>query len=467
MSLLEITGFDCGGEQVLRAIKFISGLLDVIFILLPILLTLLLVIDFIKNIMASSEDDMKKRTSLIIKRVIICIAVFLVEPITHMAINTIGNNKDNYVTCIKIAKETEDLSIYEIKVPEVKNDKNYSFRDKKTIVVNPKEIQGSYDIKDKENIVAIMYSTIHDAAVKSNPKGTLITETNNYTKNVFYYWGEPALGFYKSSDKKVIKTHMQQLSDAGIDFIIIDNTNIISKWGSWNLYVTTPMTALLDTIVEMRKSGKKTPYVVNWINTGHELNGNTLAFKNWSAVEQLYNEFYKQTKYKDIWVYWNGKPFILTTSTPTKKANLDIYTRSMWVYAMDKTHVSNWSYLEGNNSSPGLDSEGNTEQISVSAAVQQGYMSDGGPFGRRGGKTFKEQWENAFKIHPKIVTITWWNEWVAQHQGNGNFVDEYNQEYSRDIEPMKGGHGDKYYEWMKKYIAAYKSNEKCPENLID
>lgn len=29
--------------------------------------------------------------------------------------------------------------------------------------------------------------------------------------------------------------------------------------------------------------------------------------------------------------------------------------------------------------------------------------------------------------------------------GESYFIDQYNQEYSRDIEPMKGGHGDNYY----------------------
>lgn len=77
-----------------------------------------------------------------------------------------------------------------------------------------------------------------------------------------------------------------------------------------------------------------------------------------------------------------------------------------------------------------------------------------------------EQWKNAFDYRPKAITITWWNEWCAQlfYDGNGNprFVDNYTQEFSRDIEPMEGGHGDMYYQWTKQYIAAYKNMEECP-----
>ena len=58
------------------------------------------------------------------------------------------------------------------------------------------------------------------------------------------------------------------------------------------------------------------------------------------------------------------------------------------------------------------------------------------------------------------VCITGWNEWVAQRfisdgtntflgqtvpAGGTYFVDTYNEEYNRDIEPMKNGHTDNYY----------------------
>ena len=91
-------------------------------------------------------------------------------------------------------------------------------------------------------------------------------------------------------------------------------------------------------------------------------------------------------------------------------------------------------------------------------------MSDpSNALGREGGCTFWHQWQNAFESRPKVVTVTWWNEWIAQRFEDNKFVDNYSEEYSRDIEPMEGGHGSKYYDWMKEYIAAYKSHSECPE----
>jgi len=74
------------------------------------------------------------------------------------------------------------------------------------------------------------------------------------------------------------------------------------------------------------------------------------------------------------------------------------------------------------------------------------------------GLYFNGQWTRALKVDPEIVFVTGWNEWIAQRflketgkapkkmcgkplqPGDTFFVDAFNHEFSRDIEPMKGGH---------------------------
>ena len=46
--------------------------------------------------------------------------------------------------------------------------------------------------------------------------------------------------------------------------------------------------------------------------------------------------------------------------------------------------------------------------------------------------------------------------------GQSYFVDAYNQEYNRDIEPMQGGHTDNYYYQMISYIRRYKGVREPP-----
>lgn len=81
------------------------------------------------------------------------------------------------------------------------------------------------------------------------------------------------------------------------------------------------------------------------------------------------------------------------------------------------------------------------------------------------GRNFAEQWERAFELDPAIIFVTGWNEWIAGRfdinspfYGDGpvTFVDQFNREYSRDVEPMKGGHGDAFYYQMIANIRRFK-----------
>lgn len=362
----------------------------------------------------------------------------------------------------------------------------------------PDYVESEYglDITFKDDIVGINYSTWHDYALAYNYNviydlsKILAGEGSFGPTDNFHYWAEPALGYYSNMDETVVRTHMTQLANAGVDFIVIDNTNVTIEWkngtvgnsgiSAYELYGTKPAIFLLDTCVKMREEGLKTPYVVFW-------NRNV---EGWSVCNDIYSSIVNLDKYKDLWVYWrtdnNGlaKPLMLGTGTTGLSGVTDYaaqYTaggiqskilakkfnyRTMW--GLQNSETQNWSFLNNtvnNPRAPITDSEtGNTyyEQICVCTAAQQSYMSYSTATSRRHGITFYNQWQQAFKYRPKIVILTWWNEWVAQRQSNGEFVDLYSQEYSRDIEPMKGGFGDQYYQWMIQYISAYKNHKTCP-----
>ena len=97
-------------------------------------------------------------------------------------------------------------------------------------------------------------------------------------------------------------------------------------------------------------------------------------------------------------------------------------------------------------------------------------MSEPGSRGRSfNGDNYAQQWEHALKEDPRVIFITGWNEWIAGRFDEFNgiktppmFVDEFNQEHSRDIEPMKGGHGDNYYYQTINYIRRYKGMPAIP-----
>jgi hypothetical protein len=83
------------------------------------------------------------------------------------------------------------------------------------------------------------------------------------------------------------------------------------------------------------------------------------------------------------------------------------------------------------------------------------------------GYNFQEQWSQAFQLDPDLVFVTGWNEWIAGRWDTSSwpnpyapfsFVDEYNWEKSRDIEPVKswGDNGDNYYMQLVSNVRKFK-----------
>lgn len=76
------------------------------------------------------------------------------------------------------------------------------------------------------------------------------------------------------------------------------------------------------------------------------------------------------------------------------------------------------------------------------------------------GYNFQEQWGRAFQLDPPFVMVTGWNEWVAGRFARPGhdvvFVDQFSEEFSRDIEMMRGGHGDDYYYQLAANVRRFK-----------
>lgn len=335
------------------------------------------------------------------------------------------------------------------------------------------------DITDKKDLVAICYTmwfdNIHGSSHDKVGHALNVTELTekfgfdrergfgegNNRVTAFHYWGKPAQGYYKSTDRIAAENNMRLIADAGVDFLILDYTYATSPHyapgtRNWQIYINGPSSVLLDTITEMRRAGKKAPYVVFWVNSNN-------------MFDHIYEHYYSVEAWKDCFLYWNGKPFVMNWNEP--RDTDDRFTVRSMYGLQGKASVGQWSYLEVDNSTAiSYDENGSAEHIGCSVATQETYMSLTTAHGRDGGRFWNSQWKNAFEVRPKIVTLTWWNEWTAQLYRVPNvgfiFTDNFNHEYSRDIEPMEGGHGDLYYRWLIEYVKAYKASMPCPPLYI-
>lgn len=297
------------------------------------------------------------------------------------------------------------------------------------------------------------------------------------------FWGEPLFGFYRDTDRWVLRKHAEMLADAGVDMIMFDCTNGSFTWRE-------SYTALCEVFAEARRDGVNTPQIAFMLAFG-PTDGSR------DAIISIYEDLYKPGKYDDLFFRWKGKPLIMAypemladvegdeakTRLHREIRNYFTFRPGQPVYNVGPTRNDHWGWLEiypqhGFAKNPDGSYEQATVGVSQNWTAHQGLsaMNTKGAFGRSytdnnghdysvedvgRGLNFAEQWQRALELDPELIFITGWNEWIMgrfevwQNQPNA-FPDQFDQEHSRDIEPMRGGHGDNYYYQMVEGIRRFK-----------
>ncbi len=321
------------------------------------------------------------------------------------------------------------------------------------------------------NDVGIFYHTWHGRhetagevldltkILEENPD-YLTSDYLNVNSEKFHYWGEPLYGYYCSADPWVITRHIELMMAMGIDFLVYDYTNATAYDAEAD--------AIFEILQEFYDQGFDVPKVTFYTNTGSA-----------NVICSLYRRYYENELYKDLWYAPNGKPMIIGVGADTVSPQ----NRELFAYLRDeyfdfresqwpdgKTTIENleigfpwmdWTYPQKNYNG----------MMSVSLAQHPGARMSSGPMTNYGrgydytkmrnysantelGTNYQGQWESVFnnnadssKKYVNQVLVTGFNEWMAQKLNDGNdsfFVDTFSEEYSRDIEMMKGGYDDNY-----------------------
>ncbi len=290
-------------------------------------------------------------------------------------------------------------------------------------------------------------------------------------EGAMHFWGAPLFGYYRSTDPWVLRRHAHLLADAGVDTLIFDATNGPTYWEVY--------TALCGVFVQVRREGGHTPQIAFMVNLGA---GQT--------AQQLYNELYQPGLFQELWFYWEGKPLLICDPAAVSDELRAFFTlrRAQWPTDMKNTPYA-WRWEAPYPQPYGFtDDPKKAEQVNVSAAQnlrasdgRETLMSRGDARGRsfRSGKqrirsgsvdygyNMQEQWKRVFELDPRFVMVTGWNEWIAgRHKFNDEpiwFCDEYNQEFSRDIEPARASHGDNYYLQLVANVRRFKGVPPLPK----
>ena len=319
-------------------------------------------------------------------------------------------------------------------------------------------------------------------------------------ENAEHWWGEPLYGYYKAADAYIAKKHVELLTAAGVDYLVMDVTN------GWTYPVAT--TYLLEYIVQLRQQGWDTPQVIYYV---HSLNNKT--------VRELYSSMYSNSAFEEAWYKVDGKPAIIAY-TDTEKDKAEAATRGVtdfsssdydplsqeildyfyfveprWpndtmgslvntpIYDPDKKEGYAW--IEWTQPLPVRSTSlGSYMNVSVAShpsipfsfSITHGannwsraYNPVLGVNAKNGvmeGTYFQACWDQVLETMPDTIMLVSWNMWTVlklpYQNGEYMYVDTVTLDYSLSIEMAKGAYEDNYYMQSAMNIRDYKFTGDAP-----
>ncbi len=303
----------------------------------------------------------------------------------------------------------------------------------------------------------------------------------------------PIFGKYSSYDASILRKHAEWFDGLGIDWLLVDWSNMLWMKPDWEQHAgatheleeTTEL--LLKTYSQMNREGKSTPKIV--LLLGLE-NGPRVpdGVKRLNGIfAWLTKNYLSKAEYKDLWLYYNGKPLVMVLFNPADPCKylkdrenpvpLDApqWTVRWMASQLQINHAENcgmWSWMDGSIRQLVTYHDQSPEEtvVTPSCFAAGGWLATTAT-GRDHGAPYLESWKVAFETRPKFIQIHQWNEFAGQKEGEGygpdhhGYVDEYNLEFSDDIEPTQlracayrgcGGWGYYYMNLTKALVSLYR-----------
>lgn len=333
-----------------------------------------------------------------------------------------------------------------------------------------------------------------NSKILAMPNGLkLLTDPKSYNSDISpvwqpHFWAEPVWGYYRGRDKWVIRRQLEMMAIANIDFIVYDVSNGVNeKQQNFEDPNNNSYAQIMKTVEELTAEGWKVPKIAFYTHS-----------RSSDVVRMLYNKLYKKGLYKNAWYMVNGKPFIVgytnlkdeieeadsrgdTSYKPTALSseimNFFSWREAQWPQETFRDNGFPW--MEWSWPAPIHNGVINVTTaahpgVPMSFSVTRpGWINWGRGWDPRTkknvsanvdkGSFYQDTWDTVFKNQDKVNTvfIGEWNEWCSMKQmwdGEYMFADEFNAEYSRDIEPMIGGFEDNFYMQTIQNIRKFKGN---------
>ena len=330
------------------------------------------------------------------------------------------------------------------------------------------------------------------------------------------HWGEPEAGYFLSQDRWLIRRDLSMLADAGVDVLILDVTNAVLYWDEWavlfeemqkmrdlgntvpqfcfwafNGNVVSVVTQLYERIYKEERAkdfwfqweGK--PLLLYNAEPNHDANGGGYAVEGYPqeicdffTLRNMWWGYYEWGGHRyvgteDNWSFGyemnDGRVAGMNPADLASRHNGRLEEMAV-TPAQHPVSITGKSWRRQTKEPPlnqyDLPDSAYVPWMGRTVAHPEGY-----------GIYFQDRWDEALSVDPDFIYINDWNEWTAGKYrsslapgsttepgpttflGRENpfyFVDQYNAEFNRTIQPMKGGYTDSYYMQMVQNIRRYK-----------
>jgi len=292
-----------------------------------------------------------------------------------------------------------------------------------------------------------------------NPKGRMGNGRWIHWYSYGYYMAKnhPLRGLYDSWDEKVIKEHILEAMEAGIDGFVV------SWWGPGS-YETDTVYKMLRIIQDLKKEGKE--FYITIYYEGYEGKANLKnVIEDLTFVLEEFSDnegFLKINNQPVIFIYsrainnipqdqwdivlkeirkkWNNVIFIVDS------ADIDFAKNFGGIHIYNICGLKTYPKMEAFLRTIDLNAKqrGIIHVMDIAPGYDDTYVRHPGFIvDRENGKLYEKLWELALDLNPDMIVITSWNEW---HEAT-------------EIEPSIE-EGRKYLELTKKWVTLWKERNK-------
>ncbi len=330
------------------------------------------------------------------------------------------------------------------------------------------------------------------------------------------HWGQPEAGYFLSQDRWLIRRDLSMLADAGVDVLILDVTNAVRYWDEWTVlfdemqqmralgnvvpqfcfwaFNGPVVSVVCDLYERIYKQGVARDFWFQWqgrplllynAEPDHDANGG--GYDSGTYPQEIFDFFTLRNMW---WGYyeWGGHRYVGTEDNWSFGYEMnDSRVAAMQPRDLAARHNGRLEQMAVTPAQHPISITGkswrrqtheprlNTYDLPDSAYVPWLKRTVAHPEGY--GIYFQDRWDEALSVDPDFIYINDWNEWTAGKYRSGlapgsetapgpttflgrnnpfYFVDQYNAEFNRTIQPMRDGYTDNYYMQMVQNIRRYK-----------